>query len=115
MMRDVGMSLKVRFTGRLRTALIELEYELGARKVIYMLLDTDEKRLYIGDAQDLVGRLLGPHQSIPKWNFFRYGVLPPALAPFRVALERMLIRAFATVLENKGGIRWLEIGGCTLA
>jgi hypothetical protein len=26
----------------------------------------------------------------------------------------MLIRAFATVLENKCGIRWLEIGGCTL-
>lgn len=80
-----------------------------------MLLESPHKRLYLGEAQDLVGRLLGSHPSIPKWNFFRYDVLPPALAPFRVALERMLIRAFATVLENKGGIRRLEIAGCALA
>ncbi len=55
------------------------------------------------------------HPSIPNWNFFRYDVLPPALALFRVALERMLIRAFVTIIENKGGIRWIEIGGCALA
>jgi hypothetical protein len=93
----------------------ELEYELGARNVIYMLLDTKKKCLYIGEAQDLVGRLLGPHSSIPKWNMFRYDVLPPALAPFRVALERMVIRTFATVLQNKCGICCLEIGEWTLA
>jgi hypothetical protein len=93
----------------------ELEYELGARNVVYILLDTDQKRLYVGEAEDLVRRLFGPHPSIPNWNYFRYDVLPPVLDPFRVALERMLIRAFATVLENKGGIRWIEIGGCTLA
>jgi hypothetical protein len=92
----------------------ELEYKLGARNVIYMLLDSEEKRVYVGEAEDLVGRLLGAHPSIPKWNFFRYDVLPPALGPFRVAFERMLIRAFATVLQNKCGIRWIEIGGCTL-
>jgi hypothetical protein len=61
--------------------------------------------------EDLVGRLLSLHASIPKWNFFRYGVLPPALAPFGVVLERMLIGAFTTVLEDKGGVRWIEIGG----
>jgi hypothetical protein len=36
----------------------ELEYELCARNVIYMLLDTEEKRLYFGEAQDFVGRAL---------------------------------------------------------
>ncbi len=78
----------------------ELEYELGARNVIYMLLDTAEKDLYVGEAEDLVGRLLGSHPSITKWDF-RYDVLPVALAPLRVALERMVIRAFATAIKNK--------------
>ena len=40
--------------------------------------------------------------------------LPSDRTP-RVAFERMLIRGFATVLENKGGIRWIEIGGCGAA
>lgn len=46
-------------------------------------------------------RLLQPYSCIPNWNFFRYDVLPAELAPYRVALERMLIRDFAAVLKNK--------------
>ena len=37
----------------------------------------------------------------PDRDYFRYNVLPAELAPFRVALERMLIRDFASVLKNK--------------
>jgi glyoxylate utilization-related uncharacterized protein len=32
----------------------------------------------------------------------------------RVALERMLIRDFAAVLTNKGGVEWRDISGCAL-
>lgn len=57
----------------------------------------------------------GAHPSIPKWQFYRSDVLPAALAPFMAALERMIIRDFAAVLENKRGISWREIYGYSLA
>jgi hypothetical protein len=54
----------------------ELEFELGAQNVIYMLIDTIGKRLYVGEASDLVKRLTQAHSSIPNWDYFRYNVLP---------------------------------------
>jgi len=92
----------------------DLEFELGAQNVIYMLIDKNEKRFYIGEAADLIKRLTQPHSSIPNWDYFRYSVLPAELAPYRVALERMLIRDFAGVLKNKKGIYWHQIGDCEL-
>lgn len=92
-----------------------VEFELGAKNVIYMLIDTKENRFYIGEAADLIKRLMQPHSSIPNWDHFRYNVLPEALAPFRVALERMLIRDFAAVLTNKKQVVWQHIGDCELA
>ena len=93
----------------------ELEFELGANNALYTLLDTESKLIYIGEADNLVKRLLQPHPSIPNWNFFRYDVLPEALRPYRIALERMLIRDFAAVLKNKRDVAWREIAGCALA
>jgi hypothetical protein len=93
----------------------ELEFELGAQNVVYMLMDRVERRFYIGEAADLVKRLTQPHSSIPNWNYFRYNVLPTELAPYRVALERMLIRDFAAVLKNKGQVSWHDISDCELA
>ncbi|SRR6266436_1924647 len=93
----------------------DLEFELGATNVIYMLIDTGAKRFYVGEAADLVKRLLQPHFSIPNWNFFRYDVLPAELGPYRVHLERMLIRDFAAVLKNKRDVPRREISDCELA
>jgi hypothetical protein len=93
----------------------DLEFELGAQNVIYMLIDTEEKRLYIGEAADLIKRLLQPHMSIPNWEYFRYSVLPADLAPYRVPLERMLIRDFAAVLKNRKEIPWYAINDYELA
>ncbi len=93
----------------------ELELEIGAQNVLYMLLDSASKQLYIGQASDLVLRLLQPHPSIPHWDCYRYDVLPAVLSPFRVALERMVIRSFAAVLENKGTVPWRDIKGYSLA
>jgi hypothetical protein len=92
----------------------EVEFELGAKNVIYFLFSTNSKRFYIGEASDLVKRLLQPHPSIPDWDYFRYNVLPRGLDPYRVSLERMLIRDFAAVLSNKGGIVCQDISGCSL-
>lgn len=43
----------------------DLEFELGAQNVIYMLIDTNGRKFYIGEAADLVKRLLQPHSCIP--------------------------------------------------
>jgi hypothetical protein len=80
-----------------------------------MLIDTREKRFYVGEAADLIKRLVQPHTTIPNWDFFRYNVLPTELAPYRVAIERMLIRDFAAVLKNKRDISWQAISDCELA
>jgi len=44
----------------------QLEYEIGAENVIYILADTVNKLLYVGEAVDLVKRLSQPYPSIPK-------------------------------------------------
>jgi hypothetical protein len=93
----------------------QLAFEVGATNVLYLLLDTQEKLIYAGEARDLVSRLSQPHPSIPKWDFFRYSVLPDVLGPFRVALERMLIRDLAGLLPNKKGIPSMLIDGFGLA
>jgi hypothetical protein len=92
----------------------EVEFELGAKNALYTLFDSTSKLVYIGEAEDLVKRLLQPHSSIPNWDFFRYDVLPEILRPYRVAIERMLIRGFAAVLKNKRGVMWRDIAGCAL-
>jgi hypothetical protein len=93
----------------------ELEYELGATNVVYMLYDSKTKLVYLGEADNLVKRLLQPHLSIPEWDFFRYNVLPGTLAPYRIAIERMIIRDFAAILDNKREIPWPDLAGCCLA
>jgi hypothetical protein len=92
----------------------EVAFELGAKNVIYFLLDTQTKQFYIGEARDLVKRLLQAHPSIPAWDYFRYDVLPPILDPYRITLERMLTRDFAAILCNSTGVDCRDIGGYTL-
>jgi hypothetical protein len=93
----------------------EVEFEIGAQNVVYTLIDTDAKLVYIGEAADLVKRLIQPHQSIPDWNLFRYNVLPNELSHYRVAIERMIIRDFAALCPNKPGRNWRDIDGYSLA
>ncbi|MBM3514709.1 MAG: GIY-YIG nuclease family protein [Alphaproteobacteria bacterium] len=88
----------------------EFETELGARNVIYTLIDTKNSALYVGETEDLVKRFRQGHPVIKDWDYYRYDLLPPEAAPFRVALERMMIRSFATVLENSRNIPFKPIG-----
>ena len=93
----------------------ELEYQIGATNVIYMLADTKRHFLYIGEAIDLVKRLSQQYPTIKDWDYFRYDVLPDELSDFRLTLERMMIRAFAAVLGNKKKIETLDISKYELA
>jgi hypothetical protein len=93
----------------------DLEYEIGATNVIYILADTNNKLLYIGEAKDLVKRLSQKYICIPKWNFFRYDILPEHLESLRVPLERMTIRGFASILENRRNVPSILISDYKLA
>src|SRR5215831_3382886 len=91
------------------------ETELGAENVIYMLIGDQAKLIYVGEAQNLIGRFKAGHPEIKDWNFYRYDQLPPMPRQQRVAIERMLIRVFASVLENKAGIPTKSISNYRLA
>jgi hypothetical protein len=93
----------------------QLAFEIGATNVLYILLDSQQKLVYAGEARDLVTRLSQPHPSIPNWDYFRYSVLPDNLAQYRVALERMFIRDLAGLLPNKKGVQVISIEGFRLA
>ena len=92
----------------------ELELEIGAMNVLYFLVDTKNKLLYIGEASNLVSRLRQEHPSIPEWDYFRYNTLPNEIAHHRKVFERMLIRDYAQLLENKGGLDRLTISDYSL-
>lgn len=93
----------------------EVDFELGANNVLYTLIDTKGKLIYVGEASNLVARLRQEHPSIPDWDYFRYNVLPDEVAPHRTALERMIIKDFASVMENKEGADSIKISDYTLA
>lgn len=93
----------------------QLPFEIGATNVLYLLLDTDNKLIYVGEASDLITRLSQPHPSIPNWDLYRYSVLPTQLIPFRIALERMLIRDIASLFPNKKKVQHFSISEFRLA
>jgi hypothetical protein len=80
----------------------ELELEINDTNVIYNLIDIDNKVYYIGEAQSLRNRLNGYRPEIPNWTHYRYDVLPSFYGEKeRKQIERLLIRTFASVLENE--------------
>ncbi len=86
----------------------ELQYEIGAHNVIYYLVNSTKKQIYIGETEDLVARLTN-HSTFKTWDLYRYDKLPDNLAPYRVELERMIIRDFAGVLKNSKDVNSLDI------
>jgi hypothetical protein len=93
----------------------QLQYEIGALNVIYILADSKSKLIYVGEAQDLVKRLSQKYPTIPEWDFYRYSVLPDTLMEYRVDLERMLIRDLSSILSNDQDIYSLDISDYKLA
>jgi hypothetical protein len=93
----------------------EVDFELGANNVLYTLIDTKNRLIYIGEAATLGDRLRQVHSSIPEWDHFRYDILPNEMAPHRKTLERMIIRDFASVLPNAKGVDSFHISEYRLA
>lgn len=89
--------------------------ELGPTNVLYYLIDTKNKLLYIGEASTLVARLNQLHPTIPDWDYYRYDILPNEISDHRKTFERMLIRDLAALLENKVGLDFIRISDYKLA
>lgn len=88
----------------------ELETEIGASNVVYTLLDEKNKKLYIGESKELIPRLKSHIKNYSKWTHYRYDVLPlGTTTKERVAIEKMLIRSYATILKNKRSITTMNI------
>lgn len=93
----------------------EYKLEIGASNVIYMLLDTVNQLIYVGEANLLIPRFNSGHPDMKDWNFYKYNVLPPELSKYRLAIERMLIRDLASILDNKQNIKTISISDYRLA
>jgi len=90
------------------------ETEFGAENVVYMLVDTKKKLFYVGEAQNLIRRFNQGHTAINEWNYYRYDVLPKQFMKYRLEIERMLIRDFATIMKSKESISSIEISSYTM-
>lgn len=93
----------------------QLDFELEVENVLYTLIDTNNKLIYVGETSKLVKRLKQNHPSIRHWNYYRYNVLPDSIAKHRVTFERMIIRDFASLLDNKKDIDNISISDYKLA
>ncbi len=87
------------------------------KNVIYYLVNSKKKHLYIGKAA-ILGKRVKPgrtHQGMSgDWDKFRYDVIKPEYALFLERIEDHTIRAFASVLKNKIGYPTLGLSDYTL-
>ncbi|MDN3586102.1 hypothetical protein QWY86_05450 [Pedobacter aquatilis] len=93
----------------------ELGSILEHTNIIYYLIDTTSKLLYIGESES-TKRIMTPRADIPDWDHFRIDCLPPWISRLqRLELERLMIRSFASVLANYKNIPFQEISEYRLA
>jgi hypothetical protein len=94
----------------------KLSSQIDAKNVIYNLIDTKNKKIYIGEAESLNNRLKPIRKEIEEWDFYRFDCLPMGLTKTqRVAIERLIIRTFASFFENKKGISTKNVSEYTLS
>ena len=98
----------------------QLVTELGAKNVIYFLLDEVNKLIYVGETgQDLKIRLSDTEHyknaGIPFWTHYRFEVLPSSIdTKARREIEDMMIRAYATLFSNTKGVNSFKISNYKL-
>lgn len=79
----------------------ELNEEIDAKNVIYNLIDIETHKFYVGESKSLLSRLSVKRPEIPNWTHYRYDKLPDSFGKDeRIAIERLLIRTFASVLKS---------------
>lgn len=90
--------------------------QLEAKNVIYNLIDTKNNKIYIGEAESLIQRLKQNRELIKDWDYYRFDCLPEGLnRKQRVAIERLLIRTFASFFKNKKNIPTKDVSNFELA
>ena len=71
--------------------------------VIYYLVNTKKKLLYVGKAENL-GKRVKPrrkHQNMEEdWDLFRYDIIRPEFSKILERIEDHTIRSFASILNN---------------
>lgn len=83
----------------------ELCNMIEVTNVIYYLLDSQNKNMYIGEAEKMLKRFDQGHSRIKDWDYFRYDKLPEGFSKKqRLSLERMIIRSFASLFHNSKDI-----------
>jgi hypothetical protein len=92
----------------------DLKTFLERKNIIYYLIDTKNKLLYIGESE-YTKRILQKRSYLPQWDYFRVDCLPEWLTrDQRLELERLIIRSFASLLKNKKNIKTKEISSYIL-
>lgn len=79
----------------------QLKSQINVENVIYYLLDDNKKEIYIGMADNLTSRVVPGRSEIPGWNHYRFDTMPAEFDPkVRRQIEKMVIRSYASILEN---------------
>lgn len=93
----------------------DLSVLLEHNNIIYYLIDTTNKLIYIGEAES-TSRILQRRSEIPEWDHFKIDCLPLWITKSqRLELERLMIRSFASVLNNYRNIKNVKISNYLLA
>jgi len=93
-----------------------LKTQIEAKNVIYNLIDTKNRLIYIGEAENLVQRLNQNRDVIRNWDYYGFDCLPAGLTRTqRVAIERLLIRTFDSFFPNRKGIPSKKVSEYSLA
>lgn len=81
-----------------------------SENVIYTLIDTDNKEIYVGEAKNLAKRFNSERHEIPGWDYYRIDKLPKEFnRTMRLTIERLMIRSLASLLPNSQQIKSKEI------
>ena len=76
--------------------------------VIYYLIDSKNKKLYIGSAKKLKSRVYEKREVIPDWDYFRYEIVKPIYHNNLRNIEYHSISNFAKFLDNNANIKFLD-------
>ncbi|MCC3154611.1 hypothetical protein Q3A66_16470 [Hymenobacter sp. BT770] len=105
-----------RFTKGVWRGRDELGSQVEALNVIYNLIDTKNRKIYVGEAESLTKRLKQEKESIHDWDFYRFDTLPEGLSKRqRIAIERLIIRIFASFFESSSDVKSMNVSTFILA
>ena len=95
----------------------DFKHHSNSQNVIYYLLNTTKKELYIGKAENF-GKRVKPgrkHQDMNgDWDLFKYDIVRPEFSNILERIEDHTIRSFASVLKNKKGYPSVNLSDYTL-